>query len=169
MKSSMCLCVTVLGVVLSLTGCSESKPKNKAKPKKLLRQFTGLVLPQATREAHFHEEALFVQWVFARFEIPKDELCKFFEKNKNILPEYSLLKKNRDLSERLNVAAKELSWWRPEEIKDSPCAERVKRRKGKTSDWILSIAILVKELDKGWVRVYWQSSEEPTARDTNKP
>ena len=132
MQSSMCLCVTVLGVVLSLAGCSDSKPKNKAKPKKLIKQFTGLVLPQATRKIYFYERGLFVQWVFARFEIPKDELGKFFEKNKIILPEFSLLKKNRDSSEDLNAIAKTLSWWKPEEIRDSPRAERVKRRKGKT-------------------------------------
>ena len=128
-------------------------------PEELLKRETGIVLPPEAENIFCYEESLAVQWVFARFDLPRGSLDGFLSRQE-LLPKASLLEENAEIRANMNIGAQELAWWKLDSEGEGSCGETTSRRPGRSGDWERTSRICVVPLPQDMVRVYLQSIEQ---------
>ena len=104
---------------LFLAGCRDAKspPSTKsgaaadsAQPAACLEENLGLAIPETATNVRCRVQAVFVMWLFARFEIPRQELPALLSRSPlDKLPPLS--EADHDVPKNLQSMGPEIPWW----------------------------------------------------------
>ena len=144
-------------------GCRERNVPSKTTrastpPETRLKQHIGLVLPKEARNAKCYTQALMVQWVYARFDVPLAILPDLLASPP--LDRLPILSTNPQLVAKLRVTAAEVAWW-DVSANESVTASRASwRRKEKSGNWEYTLSICV-DRKADAATIYLQHIKEP--------
>lgn len=156
------------GVVFLLCGCDKEKVSNQTsldsvEPEICLKQHLGLSAPESAENVKCHVEALMVKWLYARLDIPCNDLPDLLLREPlNRLPRLS---RNPDLLRQLQVNASQIWWWQKSEGENIAVSQSTWRKSGKSSDWQCTLSVCTEQSTET-VTVYLQYNEEPVSHDT---
>ena len=153
---SLTLCLVALG-------CSRDETRETPETcRSSLQRHLGLCVPMEARNVECHVEALMVQWVYARFDVPSAALRVLSaQEPMNRLPSFA---ERPEVWERMAIRATELPWWRTQSGTVVRCSEAEWGKTGGTSNWMCRLDVCVATIDDSWSTVYLQYSEEPVRR-----
>lgn len=163
------LCLPILCAALVCVGCGSDEPQ--APPRESIKQYLKLDLPENATNINFKEESLFVQWIYARFDIQADDLptvlsSKLFKK----IPALSSdPKKSKPIVKNFRTYANETPWCQPPTGVLLEVSKGSWWKMGKTSKWECTLRVCVYKMESNQVSVFIQYSEEPYRKDYKRP
>ncbi len=157
-----------LTLCLVLPGCSRDETRETPETcRSSLQRHAGLSLPMEARNVECQVEALMVQWVFAKFDVPSAALRVLStQEPMNRLPSFA---ERPEVWELMAIRATEVPWWRTHSGTRVRCSEAEWGKTGGTSDLMCRLSVCVAAIDDSWSTVYLQYSEEPVTPGWKPP
>ncbi len=173
-RNRLAMMMLAVWCIVGCLGCKKDRPlprpmRTSGPPEKLLHERVGIVLPAEAKNGFAFTESLMALHVYARFDLPTDQLDEFLDAHK-ALPDASLLQADPDLYAGIRDAGKypSLAWWQlGDRGAGALCAKKEWNAKDtEGDDWGCVMAVCVMRVDEGWVRLYLHYFEDPgTAQD----
>ena len=151
------LAICLIPLLLFMNGCRKTRRSGSSPPpQENIRSYLGLVLPELTADVQFYRKALIVEFVYARFDLPREELSRLLAQDTPFLPKYSDLKiAPRVLSEMYQMSYRDaLPWWQIYDLKEPIVAKRSGIRKIRQDDWQWKCYLCTAHVSENMMRVY---------------
>lgn len=155
-KPANCLLIPLMSCLL---GCEDRTPR--LSPDQEIRRYTRVTVPADADDIRFHEIALMVRVVNARFDVATDHVEPFLDVNP-MLPAGADLDVDGEQVSRMQMYGDKLEWWQVESLDEARCGERESiETLAKGQRVMLIYRVCIGRLDDAMSRVYLLHMSEP--------